>query len=148
NLRRDLFGPHGDTTANLERLCGETQRFEHHELDVRDREGVLALVAGVRPGLVVHCAAQPSHDLAARRPFDDFEVNASGTLNLLEGARRSCPESPFVFLSTNKVYGDAPNELPRVGLESRYDYADERDGIDESCRVDASMHSLFGPSKL
>jgi len=148
NLRRDLFGPYGDTTANLVRLCREAQRFEHHELDVRDREGVLALIAGVCPGLVVHCAAQPSHDLAARRPFDDFEVNASGTLNLLEGARRGCPESPFVFLSTNKVYGDAPNELPLVELETRFDYADERAGIDETCRVDASMHSLFGASKL
>jgi len=97
----------------------------------------------------VHCAAQPSHDLAARRPFDDFDVNAVGTLNLLEAARESCPESPFVFLSTNKVYGDAPNELELVELETRYDYADPglREGIDETCRIDATLHSLFGASK-
>ena len=126
-----------------------TKRFEHHELDVRDRDGVDAPVADIRPDLVVHCAAQPSHDLAARRPFDDFDVNAVGTLNLLEAARASCPESPFVFLSTNKVYGDAPNELELVELETRYDYADPalREGIDESCRIDATLHSLFGASK-
>src|SRR5204862_7191992 len=105
NLRMDFFGAHGDTTANLVRLRRETRRFEHHGLDIRDRAAVLELIDEVRPALIVHCAAQPSHDLAARRPFDDFEVNATGTLNLLEGARRSCPESPFVFLSTNKVYG-------------------------------------------
>jgi CDP-paratose 2-epimerase len=108
------------------------------------------LVAEARPTLIVHAAAQPSHDLAAGRPFDDFDVNAVGTLNLLEAARTSCPESPFVFLSTNKVYGDAPNELPLVELETRFDYADpaDREGIDESCRIDASMHSLFGASKV
>ena len=150
NLRKDFFGAHGDTTANLVRLRRETRRFEHHGLDIRDRAAVLELIDEVRPALIVHCAAQPSHDLAARRPFDDFEVNATGTLNLLEGARRSCPESPFVFLSTNKVYGDAPNELPLVELATRYDYADpaQSAGIDETCRVDASMHSLFGASKL
>jgi CDP-paratose 2-epimerase len=148
NMRREFFGPNGDTTPNLERLRRETRRFEHHALDVRDRAAILGLVERVRPALFVHCAAQPSHDLAARRPFDDFEVNATGTLNLLEAARRSSPESPFVFLSTNKVYGDAPNEVPLVELETRYDYADARDGIAESCRVDATKHSLFGASKL
>jgi CDP-paratose 2-epimerase len=149
NMRREFFGEGGDTTWNLERLRGATSRFEHHALDVRDRETVAALVDEVRPGLIVHAAAQPSHDLAAERPFDDFEVNAVGTLNMLEAARRSCPESPFVFLSTNKVYGDAPNEVPLVELETRWDYADaaDRDGIDESCRIDASTHSLFGTSK-
>jgi CDP-paratose 2-epimerase len=97
----------------------------------------------------VHCAAQPSHDLAARRPFDDFDTNAVGTLNLLEAARRSCPDSPFVFLSTNKVYGDAPNELELDEHETRYDYADQtlRAGIDEGCGIDASLHTLFGTSK-
>jgi CDP-paratose 2-epimerase len=150
NLRRDFFGPNGDTTPNLERLRCQTKRYEHHDLDVRDRAAVAALAAEARPDLLVHCAAQPSHDLAARRPFDDFDVNAVGTLNLLEAARQSCPESPFVFLSTNKVYGDAPNELPLVELERRYDYADpaDHDGIDESCRIDATMHSLFGASKV
>jgi CDP-paratose 2-epimerase len=149
NMRRDFFGKEGDTTPNLERLRRETQRFTHHDLDVRDRDAMLRLVDDVAPDLIVHAAAQPSHDLAAQRPFDDFDTNAVGTLNLLEGARRSCPETPFVFLSTNKVYGDAPNELPLVELETRWEYADPAhwEGIDETCRIDASMHSLFGASK-
>jgi CDP-paratose 2-epimerase len=149
NMRMDFFGPDGDTTGNLRRLLAETERFTHHDLDIRDRAGVARLVAEVRPALIVHSAAQPSHDLAARRPFDDFDVNAVGTLNLLEAARMSCPESPFAFLSTNKVYGDAPNELELVELETRWDYADpaQREGIDESCRIDRTTHSLFGASK-
>ena len=149
NMRMDFFGPDGDTTGNLRRLLADTERFTHHDLDIRDRAGVARLVAEVRPALIVHSAAQPSHDLAARRPFDDFDVNAVGTLNLLEAARTSCPESPFAFLSTNKVYGDAPNELQLVELETRWDYADptQREGIDESCRIDATTHSLFGASK-
>jgi CDP-paratose 2-epimerase len=149
NMRRNFFGPHGDTSANLERLRAETSRYVHHDLDVRDRAGLDRLVAEQCPALIVHAAAQPSHDLAAARPFDDFEVNATGTLNLLEAARRHTPETPFVFLSTNKVYGDAPNELPLVELETRWDYADpqQREGIDESMRIDATMHSLFGASK-
>jgi CDP-paratose 2-epimerase len=150
NMRRDFFGPDGDTSWNLERLHRVTRRFEHHDVDIRDRETILRLLAEQRPDLIVHCAAQPSHDLAAARPFDDFDVNAVGTLNLLEGARRSCPESPFVFLSTNKVYGDAPNELELVELKTRWDYADPayRNGIDEAMRIDASTHSLFGASKV
>jgi CDP-paratose 2-epimerase len=150
NMRRDFFGAHGDTTWNLERLRRETRRFEHHHLDVRDRAEITRLLADTRPELIVHAAAQPSHDLAAQRPFDDFEVNALGTLNLLEAARAHAPEAPFVFLSTNKVYGDAPNELQLVELETRFDYADpaRREGIDETCRVDESTHSLFGASKL
>jgi CDP-paratose 2-epimerase len=149
NMRRDFFGAHGDTTWNLERLVAATSRFEHHALDIRDRDAMLKLVDDVRPALIVHAAAQPSHDLAASRPFDDFEVNAVGTLNLLEAARRSVPESPFAFLSTNKVYGDAPNELELVELETRWDYADPAyaNGIDETMRIDATMHSLFGASK-
>ena len=149
NMRQSFFGPDGDTTPNLRRLQAETKSFRHHELDVRERQAVHALVEELRPDLCVHCAAQPSHDLAARRPFDDFDVNAVGTLNLLEAFRSSCAESPFVFLSTNKVYGDVPNELELVELETRYDYADPslRDGIDETCRIDATMHSLFGASK-
>ena len=149
NMRREFFGEHGDTTSNLEQLRRETKRFEHHDLDVRDRVRLARLVAEARPSLIVHCAAQPSHDLAARRPFDDFEINATATLNLLEAARQHSPDSPFVFLSTNKVYGDAPNELPLVELETRWDYADpaDREGIDETCRIDMTMHSLFGASK-
>jgi CDP-paratose 2-epimerase len=147
NMRADFFGEHGDTTWNLDRLRKTTRRFTHNELDVRDREGISRLVAEARPELIVHAAAQPSHDLAAQRPFDDFEVNATGTLNLLEAARASAPEAPFVFLSTNKVYGDAPNEVELVELETRWDYADGRAGIDENCRIDGTMHSLFGASK-
>jgi CDP-paratose 2-epimerase len=150
NMRADFFGPEGDTTWNLERLLRETQRFTHNDLDIRDRDRMLRLFEEHRPALVVHAAAQPSHDLAAQRPFDDFDVNAVGTLNLLEAARRHCPESPFVFLSTNKVYGDAPNELELVELETRWDYADPalRDGIDETMRIDANTHSVFGASKV
>jgi CDP-paratose 2-epimerase len=150
NMRRDFFGRHGDTTWNLDRLRRETRRFRHNDLDVRDRAAMETLVREHRPALIVHAAAQPSHDLAASRPFEDFEVNAVGTLNLLEAARRHVPESPFVFLSTNKVYGDAPNELELVELETRWDYADPRyrDGIDETMRIDATVHSLFGASKV
>lgn len=149
NMRRDFFGPDGDTSWNLKRLQRLTTHFTHHDLDIRDREGMLRLVCEQKPHLLVHCAAQPSHDLAKERPFDDFDVNAVGTLNLLEAVRRYCPETPFIFMSTNKVYGDAPNERPLVELETRYDFAnpDEYDGIDESCRIDATMHSLFGASK-
>ena len=150
NMRRDFFGPDGDTTWNLERLRRSTKHFTHHHLDIRNRLAMLESVQAQRPDLIIHCAAQPSHDLAKDRPFDDFEINAVGTLNLLEAVRRYCPESPFVFMSTNKVYGDAPNEKPLVELETRYDYADPADyhGIDETCRIDASLHSLFGASKL
>jgi CDP-paratose 2-epimerase len=150
NMRRAFFGEDGDTRSNLDRLRNATRRFVAHDLDIRDRAAVAVLVSECRPDLIVHAAAQPSHDLAARRPFDDFDVNAVGTLNLLEAARRSCPESPFVFLSTNKVYGDAPNELALVEHETRWDFADPElaEGIDESCRVDKTMHSLFGASKL
>jgi CDP-paratose 2-epimerase len=150
NMRRDFFGPDGDTAWNLERLRKATKHFTHHDLDVRAREAVLDLVKTLTPDLVIHAAAQPSHDLAKDRPFDDFEVNATGTLNLLEAVRRHCPESPFLFMSTNKVYGDAPNELRLVERETRWDYADPADyeGIPETCRVDATLHSLFGASKL
>ena len=150
NMRRDFFGEPGDTAWNLERLRSSTSHFVHHDLDIRDRAAILSLFETEQPELVVHAAAQPSHDLAASRPFDDFDVNAVGTLNLLEATRRAAPESPFVFLSTNKVYGDAPNELELVELETRWDYADpaRREGVDETMRIDMTMHSLFGASKV
>jgi CDP-paratose 2-epimerase len=150
NMRREFFGPDGDTTGNLRRLRRVTTRFAHHELDVRDGPGIRDLVRAHRPDLIVHCAAQPSHDLARDRTVEDFHVNAVGTLNLLEAARHECSDAPFVFLSTNKVYGDAPNEKSFVELPTRWDYADpaDREGIDETCRVDATLHSLFGVSKL
>lgn len=149
NMRSVFFGPAGDTTWNLRWLEGNMQRFEHVALDIRDRERILALFAERRPDLVIHCAAQPSHDLAAKMPFEDWDVNAVGTFNLLEAARRHCPESPFIFMSTNKVYGDAPNEVPLVETPTRYDYARPEDhaGINETCRIDRCLHSLFGASK-
>lgn len=150
NLRRDFFGPAGDTRWNLERLQRRTRHFTQQALDIRDRGALLQLMADLPAlDLIVHCAGQPSHDLAARRPFDDFDVNAVGTLNLLEGCRRHHPGAVFVFLSTNKVYGDAPNRAALVETASRWDYADpaERAGITEACPIDGSKHSLFGVSK-
>jgi len=149
NMRADFFGPQGDTTWRLRQLVDSVRNFTHHSVDIRDRAAVIDLFAAHRIGAVIHCAAQPSHDLAKDRPFDDFDVNATGTLNLLEAARRHCPEAPFVFMSTNKVYGDVPNELPLVELQTRWDYADPAhyQGIDETTRIDQSKHSLFGASK-
>lgn len=146
NMRADFFGPGGDTTPNRQRLRAQCANFLDIELDIRDRNRVLNLVERLAPDLIVHAAAQPSHDLAARRIFDDFEVNAGGTLNLLEAARAM--DAVFVHLSTNKVYGDAPNDLAFTELETRYEYADGRTGIDETMRIDQSKHSLFGASKL
>src|SRR6266571_5137391 len=119
NMRADFFGLGGDTRWNQRRLESLHRNFRHHELDIRNRPEVGALLQALCPSLIVHAAAQPSHDLAASRPFDDFDVNAVGTLNVLEATRQSCPESPFVFLSTNKVYGDAPNELALEELPTR-----------------------------
>ncbi len=149
NQRAAFFGPQGDTRWNQQRLETHLQNFRHNELDIRNRQGVLDLVAKLRPDAVVHCAAQPSHDRAADIPFDDFDTNATGTLNLLESVRRFCPEAPFVYLSTNKVYGDAPNAIRLRELESRWDYADDAyvDGIPESLSIDQCKHSLFGASK-
>ncbi|MBM3861384.1 MAG: NAD-dependent epimerase/dehydratase family protein [Verrucomicrobia bacterium] len=150
NMRSDFFGPEGDTRWNQQRLLRDFTRFTHHELDIRDRSAVLDLVRALHPNAIIHTAAQPSHDLAAKRPFDDFDVNAVGTLNLLEALRADCPESPLVHLSTNKVYGDAPNRIPLKELETRWDYDDPAyaDGIPESFTIDQSKHSLFGASKL
>ena len=150
NMRRDFFGAQGDTSWNQERLRQQYKNFKHHELDIRDRARTSDALAEIKPDAIVHTAAQPSHDLAASRPFDDFDVNAVGTLNLLEAARRTCPESPFVHMSTNKVYGDAPNFLNLVEKETRWDYADAefRDGIKETFSIDHSTHSIFGASKV
>jgi CDP-paratose 2-epimerase len=145
-----FFGEAGDTRWNQERLGKRCPGFVHHELDVRDREGVLKLVAQLVPDAVVHAAAQPSHDKAAAIPFDDFDTNAVGTFNLLEAVRRSAPDAPFVHLSTNKVYGDAPNELELMELDTRWDYASPAyaNGIAEDFRIDRSTHSLCGASKV
>lgn len=149
NLRAAFFGPEGDVSWNTRRLQETIRGFRHHDLDVRDREGVARCVAEIRPSAVIHCAAQPSHDLAARIPFDDFDINAVGTLNLLEAVRRTDPSVPFVLMSTNKVYGDGPNRIPVKELETRWDYDDPAyaHGIPESFSIDQSMHSLFGASK-
>ena len=149
NLREDFFGPTGSTLWNLSRLKDLTRNFTHCRIDVRDRAAVMALFENQPFDLIIHCAAQPSHDRAREIPFLDFEVNAVGTLNLLEAMRRHWPEAVFCHMSTNKVYGDAPNEKDLVELPSRYDYArsQDRNGIDETCRIDRSLHSLFGVSK-
>jgi len=150
NQRAVFFGPAGDTRWNQARLEREVRGFVHHELDIRDRAGILALVGTLRPSAIVHTAAQPSHDRAAAIPFDDFDTNAVGTLNLLEAVRRSCPGSPFVHLSTNKVYGDRPNTIRLKELETRWDYDDEAfvEGMPETFPIDQSTHSLLGASKV
>jgi CDP-paratose 2-epimerase len=150
NQRAVFFGPQGDTRWNQQRLQKDLKGFVHHELDIRDRQGVIDLIAKVKPDAIVHTAAQPSHDRAADIPFDDFDTNAVGTLNMLEAARRACPEAPFVHMSTNKVYGDRPNAIALTELETRWDYADPAyaRGIAEDFSIDQSKHSLFGASKV
>jgi CDP-paratose 2-epimerase len=149
NMRRIFFGDPGDTSWNLERLRIVTQNFSHHDIDIRDRIALETLFRSQRFDLIIHCAAQPSHDKAGDIPILDFEVNALGTVNLLEATRIHCPEAVFILLSTNKVYGDAPNELPLKELETRWEYARPEDynGISETCRIDRTLHSLFGASK-
>jgi len=149
NQRAVFFGDEADTRWNQQQLSAQLARFTHHELDVRDRAGIAELIQTLKPRAIVHCAAQPSHDRAAEIPFDDFETNAVGTLNLLEAARHHCPEAPFVFLSTNKVYGDGPNRLPLVEQPTRWEFAQEADrrGIGEAFPIDHTKHSLFGVSK-
>ena len=150
NQRAVFFGPQGDTRWNQQRLQQSLPGFVHHELDIRNRAGVLDLLKTIRPDVIVHTAAQPSHDRAAAIPFDDFDTNAVGTLNFLEAARQFCPESPFIHMSTNKVYGDAPNRIKLKELETRWDYDDSayEHGIAESFTIDQSKHSLFGASKV
>lgn len=150
NQREAFFGQQGNTRWNQERLTRELRQFRHHELDIRNRQGVLDLIRELRPHVIIHTAAQPSHDLAAKIPFDDFDVNAGGTLNLLEAVRQWCPESPFIHMSTNKVYGDRPNTIPLKELAKRWDYADPAfaSGISEDFSIDQSKHSLFGASKV
>jgi len=150
NQRSIFFGPQGDTRWNQKRLQDSIKNFDHHEIDIRDREGLARLIEEIKPDVIVHTAAQPSHDRAAAIPFDDFDTNAVGTLNLLEAARKYCPESPFIHMSTNKVYGDAPNALPLVEMETRWDFAESemQKGINEHFTIDQSKHSLFGASKV
>lgn len=150
NQRAVFFGSSGDTRWNQKRLETAINNFKHHELDIRDREGVLKLIPEIAPDAIVHTAAQPSHDRAADIPFADFDTNAVGTFNLIESTRRYSKDIPFVHLSTNKVYGDAPNQIEMVELETRYDYKDPEyaNGIPETFTIDQSKHSLFGSSKV
>ncbi|MFN7208621.1 MAG: NAD-dependent epimerase/dehydratase family protein [Planctomycetota bacterium] len=149
DMRGVFFGDKGSTLRNLDLLKAQTKRFESHAIDVRDREAIFELIAKHRPELVIHCAAQPSHDKAREIPLVDFEVNAVGTLNMLEGVRRHSPDAVFCHMSTNKVYGDAPNEVPMTEHATRFDYSRKEDhhGIDETCRIDRTLHSVFGASK-
>ncbi|GAB5497567.1 MAG: NAD-dependent epimerase/dehydratase family protein [Phycisphaerales bacterium] len=149
NMRATFFGPKGDTLDNLARLEAQCKNFTSYNQDIRDRKGVEEIFKKLNPELIIHAAAQPSHDLAAAMPFEDFDVNAVGTLNLLEATRRQCPEAVFIHVSTNKVYGDAPNHLNLVEKETRWDYADAEyeHGISEQMSIDQCKHSLFGASK-
>lgn len=154
NLREYFFGADGSTAWNTNRLKAELKNFSHHQLDIRNQEGIFRLFQtyGKNIALVVHAAAQPSHDWAAREPFTDFSVNATGTLVMLEATRQFCPDAAFIFTSTNKVYGDAPNSLPLVEHETRWEldasHPFAEHGIDESLTIDQSKHSVFGASKV
>jgi CDP-paratose 2-epimerase len=153
DMRSVFFGPDGSTQWNRKRVEQELgANYVHHNLDIRDREAILALFRryGKAIGLVVHTAAQPSHDWAAREPFVDFDINAVGTLNMLEGTRLHADEPPFIFTSTNKVYGDTPNRLPLVELPTRWEIEEGHsyeNGIREDLSIDSSLHSIFGASK-
>lgn len=150
NQRATFFGYQGDTTWRLHELRNTLPSFTHHSIDIRNRREVLDLIKNIKPHAIVHTAAQPSHDKAASIPFDDFDVNAVGTLNLIEACRQFCPESPFVHMSTNKVYGDGPNYIKIKELDTRWEYDDSEyeDGIAETFSIDQSKHSLFGASKV
>jgi CDP-paratose 2-epimerase len=148
DMRSWFFGAQGTTGPVVDDLVRTLRGYRHMNLDIRDRQRIRHLFEQERPNLVIHAAAQPSHDKAASIPYEDFDVNAVGTMNLLVAARDYCPEAPFCFTSTNKVYGDRPNYLPLVEFEKRWDYANGLDGIDESMSIDGCMHSIFGASKV
>jgi CDP-paratose 2-epimerase len=152
DMRAEFFGPDASTAPETQRLTSDVPGFRSVALDIRDRDGIDSLVARYATDLelVVHTAAQPSHDWAARDPHTDFTVNANGTLNLLESLRRHKPEATFVFCSTNKVYGDRPNFLPLEELETRLELPPDHEwygGIPVSMPIDDTTHSLFGVSK-
>ena len=148
DMRQQFFGPGGTTRQVVTDLINTLPDYRHLDLDIRNRKAIRDLFERERPNFIIHTAAQPSHDKAASIPYDDFDVNAVGTLNLLVAARDFCRDSPLCFTSTNKVYGDTPNRLALVEKEKRYDYADSRDGIDETMSIDGSLHSVFGASKV
>jgi CDP-paratose 2-epimerase len=153
DMRAKFFGPEASTAWMKDRLLREVPRYKHHDTDIRDEAGIDRIFAsiGADVRLVIHAAAQPSHDWAAREPATDFTVNANGTLVLLEATRRRAPDAVFIFTSTNKVYGDRPNQLPFVERESRWELPNGHPyyrGISEEMSIDSSLHSLFGASKV
>lgn len=152
DMRKYFFGIGASTAWNQERLAEELgPRYRHYDIDIRDREKVEQLVKEHAPDIVIHTAAQPSHDWAAKEPHTDFSVNALGTLVLLESVRQFAPNATFIFTSTNKVYGDQPNYLPLIETETRWEIEPThafRNGIDESMSIDQTLHSVFGASKV
>jgi len=148
DMRRQFFGDQGTTKPVVQALEDQWSNYRHAHLDIRDRDAVRNLFQSHRPDFVVHTAGQPSHDKAASIPYDDFDVNAVGTLNLLVAARDYTPTSPFCFTSTNKVYGDRPNSLPLAELETRFDYTNGVEAVDETMSIDQCLHSVFGASKV
>lgn len=153
NMRKFFFGEEASTEWNRKRLEAEVEKYEHYNVDIRDYSKIKEIFErfGKSISLVIHTAAQPSHDWAAKDPFSDFTVNANGTLNLLQATREYCPDSPFIFTSTNKVYGDLPNYLPLLELEKRWEIDSSHryySGISEDMSIDNSKHSLFGASKV
>jgi CDP-paratose 2-epimerase len=153
DMRKFFFGEEASTDWNRKRLEAEVEKYKHYNVDIRDYNKIKEIFErfGKSISLVIHTAAQPSHDWAARDPFSDFTVNANGTLNLLQATREYCPDSPFIFTSTNKVYGDLPNYLPLLELEKRWEIDSSHryySGISEDMSIDNSKHSLFGASKV
>jgi CDP-paratose 2-epimerase len=153
DMRAEFFGAEASTKNTRDVLEASLPNYRHHAVDIRDADAISRIFeeGGSDIEIVIHTAAQPSHDWAARAPVVDFEVNALGTLNLLEAARGHCPDAVFLFTSTNKVYGDTPNRLPLVELEKRWEISPKHEfelGIDETMSIDQTKHSLFGASKL
>src|SRR5579871_4173735 len=148
DMRRQFFGEAGTTAPVVESLINSLPRYRHFTIDIRNRQAIRDFFEAEKPDFIIHTAAHPSHARAAAIPYDDFDVNAGGTMNILVAARDFCPKSPLCFTSTNKVYGDRPNFLPLVEHEKRYDYANGLDGIDESMSIDQCLHSVFGASKV
>ena len=154
DMRGYFFGKDGSTKWNLDRLRKEVgERYTHHDVDIRDRDALAGIFSkyGKDIAVVIHTAAQPSHDWAVRDPYTDFDVNAGGTLNVLQNVREHCIDAPVIHCSTNKVYGDRPNSLPLVELESRWEIKPSHpyaDGIREDMSIDSCLHSVFGASKV
>lgn len=152
NGRKEYFGDEGSTLWNLERLKKNCRNFVHGNLDIRNKDGIDYLFSKVQFDAVLHFAAQPAHDYSFKNPYNDFQVNTVGTVNLLEATRQYCPEAVFIFTSTSKVYGTAVNEYGFDELETRYDYPAimkrfDFKGINEDCRIDQTLHSMFGANK-